>query len=239
MKRPEKENQSVARQAAKEPQRKDWVWNCRLYFGVQFTDNTKGENAVSQKRELLLSAPHGCHGQFLVIQIRAGLNLSHWPWSLLFDMTISIGFLRAKYFGYQAFADKSSCTLVPTVSGEIKLSVLLSFFPNQDRRCEGKQWGNNLLPLKEKDTLCRISCKYHWYTPTSSHQLPVTQQVLLLPMEWVQHHSMKYQCGTWVCGTASAVPTLNKTGSNASTGLLVEPWLYARLLNMFLKKDLK
>jgi len=54
------------------------VWNFRLYFGVQFTDNIKAENAVSQEGELLLAAPHGCHGQ-LLIQTRAGKNLSHRP----------------------------------------------------------------------------------------------------------------------------------------------------------------
>lgn len=91
---------------------KTLVWNLRLYFRVQFTDNIKGENAVSLERELLLSAPHGCHGQFLVIQTRAGENLSHQSWNLPFDKAISIGFLKAKYFGYQGFTDKISCTLV-------------------------------------------------------------------------------------------------------------------------------
>lgn len=55
------------------------VWNHTLYFGVQLTDNTKGENIVLQEHELLLSAPHGCHRQLLDIQTRAGENPSHQP----------------------------------------------------------------------------------------------------------------------------------------------------------------
>lgn len=100
-------------------------------------------------------APHPCHGQFLVIQTRTGEKLSDKPWSLLCDK-ISSRFLRAKRFGYQAFLKKSSCTLVPTVPGETKLTVLLSFRPNQEGRCEGKQWGNKSLPPNQKVPSCSL-----------------------------------------------------------------------------------
>lgn len=115
-------------------------------------------------------APHPCHGQFLVIQTRTGEKLSDKPWSLLCDK-ISSRFLRAKRFGYQAFLKKSSCTLVPTVPGETKLTVLLSFRPNQEGRCEGKQWGNKSLPPNQKVPSCSLlKVDRHPYLVVSSQQ---------------------------------------------------------------------
>lgn len=60
-------------------------------------------------------------------------------------------------------------------------------------------------------------------------------------MEWVQNHSMKVPAcylGLWnsECSTQTQQ---NEKKIDASTGLLVKPRLYARLLNMLLKKDLK
>lgn len=75
------------------------VWNHRLYFRVQLTDEIKGKNAaMSQECELLLSAPLHCHRHFLPIQTRARENLSHQPRRLLYIKKISIEFLKAKYF---------------------------------------------------------------------------------------------------------------------------------------------
>lgn len=98
------------------------VWSHRLYFRVQLTGEIKVTWAW-----ITAFAPHPCHGQFLVIQTWAGENLSDKPWSLLYDKKISIRFLRAKCFGYQAFLKKSSCILVPTVPGGKKKTLLYHY----------------------------------------------------------------------------------------------------------------
>lgn len=104
---------------------------------------------------------------------------------------------------------------------------------------KGSSEGINRYPQKRKID-CAESPKSTIDThPISSHWLPVTQQLLLLPVDWVQNHGMKvsaWHLGLWN-DECSTHPQKKGKKSEASTGLLVEPGLSARLLNMFLKKD--
>lgn len=131
----ENKSQSVTREAAKEARKKAHGLESQAVFLSPVL-------LIMSKEKWCVTGVWiaGCHGQFSVIQTRARENLSHQPWSFLFDRMISIGFLRPRFHRI----------LAPTASGERSLTAESSFSPNQGRRCEGKQWGNKLLPSKKK-----------------------------------------------------------------------------------------